>query len=201
MRLSAILQLARHSRGTVNDPSRAEAAAHPVSLHRELGPQIAEAILTRKAHGRFVVASAGSQPASRENLLTVATLREFGIDWSGHEPKGIDAVIGEPWDLIITVCDRAKESCPVFPSRPAFAHWGMPDPAAVVGSENARLQAFRDTVHYLSRRIDLLLALPVEKLERMALELRVRAIANQAPAEPGVIRADEHAHVPNATSR
>ena len=163
--------------------------------------QIAEAILTRKAHGRFVVESAGSQPASRVNPLTVATLREFGIEWSGHAPKGIDAVIGKPWDLIITVCDRAKEACPVFPSRPAFAHWGMPDPAAVAGSEDARLQAFRDTVHYLSRRIDLLLALPVEKLERMALELRVRAIADQTPTEPGVIQAGEHAHVPNATSR
>ena len=146
--------------------------------------QIAEAILTRKAHGRFVVASAGSQPASRVNPLTVSVLREFGIDWSGRTPKGIDAVIAEPWDLIITVCDRARESCPVFPSRPALAHWGMPDPAAVVGSEDARLLAFRDTVHHLSRRIDLLLALPVEKLERMALELRVRAIAAEAPVEP-----------------
>ena len=146
--------------------------------------QIAEAILTRKARGRFVVASAGSQPASRVNPLTVSVLREFGIDWSGHAPKGIDSVIAEPWDLIITVCDRARETCPVFPSRPALAHWGMPDPAAVAGSEDARLQAFRDTVHYLSRRIDLLLALPVEKLERMALELRVRAIAAEAPVEP-----------------
>ena len=146
--------------------------------------QIAEAILTRKARGRFVVASAGSEPAARVNPLTVSILNEFGIDWSGRTPKGIDAVIADPWDLIITVCDRAREACPVFPSRPAFAHWGMPDPAAVAGSEDARIQAFRDTVHYLSRRIDLLLALPIEKLERMALEMRVRAIAAEAPIEP-----------------
>ena len=85
-----------------------------------------------------------------------------------------------PWDLIITVCDQAREACPTFPGRPAFAHWGMPDPAAVVGSEDVRRQAFRDTVHYLSRRIDLLLALPVEKLQRLALEQRVRAIADQS---------------------
>ena len=162
--------------------------------------QIAEAILTRKAHRRFVVASAGSQPASRVNPLTVATLRDFGIDWTGHEPKGIDAVIGDPWDLIITVCDRAKESCPVFPSRPAFAHWGMPDPAAVVGSEDERIRAFRDTFHHLSRRIELLLALPVENLERLALELRVQAIASQAPVAPGAIGSDDHRYVPNATS-
>ena len=146
--------------------------------------QIAEAILTRKARDRFVVASAGSKPASRVNPLTVSVLREFGIDWAGHTPKAIDSVIDDPWDLVITVCDRAKETCPVFPSRPAFAHWGMPDPAEVVGIEDVRLQAFRDTVHYLSRRIDLLLALPVEKLERMALELRVRAIAAEAPVSP-----------------
>ena len=159
--------------------------------------QIAEAILTRKARGRFVVASAGSKPASRVNPLTVSVLREFGIDWAGHTPKGIDAVIDHPWDLIITVCDRAKETCPVFPSRPAFAHWGMPDPAEVAGNEDARLQAFRDTVHYLSRRIDLLLALPIEKLERMALELRVRAIAAEAPVEsvqPVAAAADPRSH-------
>ena len=146
--------------------------------------QIAEAILARKGRERFVVASAGSQPASRINPLTVSTLQEFGIDWSGRVPKGIDAVFSDSWDLIITVCDRAREACPTFPGSPAFAHWGLPDPAAVAGSESARLQAFRDTVNYLSRRIDLLLALPVEKLERLALELRVRAIAEESPVSP-----------------
>jgi arsenate reductase len=111
----------------------------------------------------------------------VDVLREFGIDWSDREPKGFDAVVEEHWDLIITVCDQAKEACPTFPGHPAFAHWGLPDPAAVVGSEEARHQAFRDTVHHLSRRIDLLLALPIEKLERLALEQHARAIANQVP--------------------
>ena len=162
--------------------------------------QIAEAILTRKVRGRFVVASAGSQPAPRVHPLTVAVLREFGIDWSRGAPKGIDAVVGKPWDLIITVCDRAKETCPVFPSRPALAHWGMPDPAAVAGSEEARVQAFRDTVHYLSRRIDLLLALPMEKLERMALELRVRAIAAEAPIETSPAAAADEVRLPDSTA-
>ena len=143
--------------------------------------QIGEAILTRKGRDRFAVASAGSQPAARVNPLTVDVLGEFGIDWSGREPKGIEAVVSREWDLIITVCDQAREACPTFPGRPAIAHWSMPDPAKVVGSDEVRRQAFRDTVHYLSRRIDLLLALPVEKLERLALEQRVRAIANEAP--------------------
>lgn len=151
--------------------------------------QIGEAILARKGRDRFVVATAGSQPAPRVNPLTVDVLGEFGIDWNGRAPKGIDAVMNQQWDLIITVCDQAREACPTFPGRPAFAHWGMPDPAAVAGSDDARRQAFRDTVHYLSRRIDLLLALPVEKLERLALEQRVRAIADQS-----VIPGPQHAH-------
>jgi arsenate reductase len=124
--------------------------------------QIGEALLSRKGRDRFVAASAGSQSAARVNPLTVDVLGEFGIDWNGRVPKGIDAVMAEPWDLIITVCDQAREVCPTFPGRPAFAHWGMPDSAAVAASDEARRQAFRDTVHYLSRRIDLLLALPVE---------------------------------------
>ena len=143
--------------------------------------QIGEAILTRKGAGRIEVGSAGSQPAPRVNPLTIEVLRDFGIDWSDRTPKGIDAVMDERWDLIITVCDQAREACPTFPGRPAFAHWGMPDPAAVVGSDEARRQAFRDTVQYLSRRIDLLLALPIEKLERLALEQQARMIANQSP--------------------
>jgi arsenate reductase (thioredoxin) len=142
--------------------------------------QIGEALLARKGRDRFVVASAGSQPAPRVNPLTVDILREYGIDWNGRMPKGIDAVMSQQWDLIITVCDQAREVCPTLPGRPAFAHWGMPDPAAAGGSVDARRQAFRDTVHYLSRHIDLLLALPVEKLERLALEQRVRAIADQS---------------------
>jgi protein-tyrosine-phosphatase len=82
--------------------------------------QIAEALLTRKPRGRFAAASAGSHPAARVNPLTVGILKELGIDWSARAPKGIDGVIGEPWDLIITVCDKAKEACadgaPVSPS-------------------------------------------------------------------------------------
>ena len=82
----------------------------------------------------------------------------------------------EPWDFVITVCDRAREACPVFPGQPIVAHWGMPDPAAVEGSEDARRAAFVDALTLISRRVDLLLALPVDKVERLPLEARVRAI-------------------------
>ena len=85
----------------------------------------------------------------------------------------------EPWDFVITVCDRAKESCPIFPGQPVLAHWGMPDPAEVQGDEPGRRTAFRDTLLVLSRRIDLFVALPLEKLERLAAEVQVRAIGGE----------------------
>ena len=141
--------------------------------------QIAEALLNRKGKGRFLAESAGSKPAPRVNPLAVQALREGGIDWAGHPPRGLDGLETEPWDFVITVCDRAKVSCPIFPGQPVLAHWGMPDPAEVEGDEARKLQAFRDTVATLGRRIDLLLALPVEKLERLVLEQRVRAIGSQ----------------------
>ena len=138
--------------------------------------QIAEALINHKSAGRMVAGSAGSQPAPRVNPYAVRVLGEAGIDWQGHGPQGIDAVFGQPWDIVITVCDRAKESCPVFPGQPVTAHWGMPDPAEAQGTEDDKLAAFRDTLHLLGRRIDLLLAIPREKLERYVLEQRVRAI-------------------------
>jgi len=79
------------------------------------------------------------------------------------------------------VCDNAKETCPVFPGQPMLAHWGMADPAAVVGDDAARRAAFRDAYTLLKRRIELMLALPLEKLERMALEAKLRAIGVEPP--------------------
>ena len=137
---------------------------------------MAEAIVNRKAQGRILAESAGSQPAARVSPLAVETLRDYGIDWQSHAPRPVDGLEREAWDFVITVCDRAKESCPIFPGQPMLAHWGMPDPAAVAGDEGARRAAFRDAFLVLNRRIDLLLALPLERLERLALEARVRAI-------------------------
>jgi protein-tyrosine-phosphatase len=141
--------------------------------------QIAEALLARKGAGRFEVASAGSKPALRVNPYAIEALAQAGIAWEDKVPKGLEGVERERWDFVITVCDRAKEACPIFPGTPVMAHWGMPDPAEVTGSEAEKRQAFRDTFVTLNRRIDLLLALPVEKLERLALEREVRAIADR----------------------
>jgi len=137
---------------------------------------MAEAVLNSKGAGRFHAESAGSHPAERVNPHAIETLREYGISWSGHAPRSIDGLEREPWDFVITVCDRAKESCPIFPGQPVLAHWGMPDPAEVEGDGAAKRAAFRGAFVLISRRIDLLLALPLEKLERLALEAQVRAI-------------------------
>jgi len=138
--------------------------------------QMAEAILNQKGRGRFRAESAGSRPAARVNPLAIETLRDYGIAWHGHAPRSVDGLEREPWDFVITVCDKAKESCPVFPGQPVLAHWGMPDPAGVDGDEPARRKAFKDAFLLLSRRLDLLTALPVERLDRLALEAKLKAI-------------------------
>src|SRR5438445_10362742 len=137
--------------------------------------QMAEALLNWKGKDRFEAYSAGSRPAAQVNPLAMATLREHGIPWAGHAPRGVDGLGREHWDFVVTVCDRAKEACPIFPGQPILAHWGMPDPAEVEGDRATKQAAFRDAFVLLSRRIDLLLALPPEKLEQLGRQARLRA--------------------------
>ena len=142
--------------------------------------QMAEALFNRKGAGRVVAESAGSRPAARVNPLAIEALRAAGIAWSGHQPRGLDGLEARPWDAVITVCDNAKESCPIFPGQPVMAHWGMPDPADVQGDDEAKRRAFRDALLALSRRIDLLLALQIESLQQAALAARMHHIGESA---------------------
>jgi protein-tyrosine-phosphatase len=148
--------------------------------------QIAEALLLHKTGEEFIVASAGTEPALQVRPEAVAALRDIGIDWSG-QPKGFDAVSAERWDIVITLCDRLRESCPTLPDRAVTAHWGVPDPTAKTDPMHRAL-AFRETVALLAWRLDLMLALPATSLERLALEERLRSIpaqdANRSPT-PG----------------
>jgi arsenate reductase len=139
--------------------------------------QIAEALMNTRARGRYAAESAGSRPAGRVNPLAIQALRDVGIAWHGHAPRGIDALAGEQFDFVITVCDSANESCPVFPGHPIHAHWGMEDPAEAEGSDAEKAQAFTAARVLLARRIDLMLALPVEKLQRLTLGRRLEEIA------------------------
>jgi N-acetylglutamate synthase-like GNAT family acetyltransferase/protein-tyrosine-phosphatase len=138
--------------------------------------QMAEALLNHKGKGRFHAESAGSRPSQRVNPYAIEILRRAGIAWAGRAPRGMDGLEHEPWDFVITVCDRAKEACPFFPGQPIVAHWGLDDPADAEGPDGIKLRAFNQAYVLLARRIDLLLALPIEKLQRLALESRVRAI-------------------------
>jgi protein-tyrosine-phosphatase len=142
--------------------------------------QIAEALLTRRGGDRFVVASAGANPAPEIRAEAVAALQQVGIDWTGHRPRDIGPIKNEPWDLVITLCDRTRESCPTFSSRPITAHWGIPDPAAV--ADRARLAtAFSDTLQLLTWRIDLMLSLGNDSFARLVYQERLRAIPQQDP--------------------
>ena len=119
--------------------------------------QIAEALLTTIGTGRFYVASAGTAPQG-VNPLTIRVLANHGIDWSRATSKGIKRFVDEPWDYVITVCDNAKQACPIFPGEGERLHWGLEDPAAVTGDEAARLAAFEKTYEELRDRVQLLVS-------------------------------------------
>src|SRR5687767_10673289 len=104
--------------------------------------QMAEGLLRDMAGDRFEVGSAGVAP-SHVRPEAIEAMHEVGIDISGHRSKSVDEFVDQEFDFIITVCDNAKESCPVFPGRATRIHWSFDDPAVVEGSEEDRLHAFR----------------------------------------------------------
>jgi arsenate reductase len=104
--------------------------------------QMAEGLLRHDAGDRFEVFSAGTRP-SRVRPEAIAVMRELGIDISGHRSKTVDEFIGQSFDYVLTVCDNARESCPIFPVKTATIHRNFEDPAARQGSEGERLAVFR----------------------------------------------------------
>jgi arsenate reductase (thioredoxin) len=126
--------------------------------HNSARSQMAEGILRHLAGDRFEVESAGTEP-SRIHPLAVRAMAARGIDLSGQTSKPMDRLAGKSFDYVITVCDRASESCPVFPGAPQRIHWSIPDPAAVEGDETARAAAFDAAGQELATRIRHLLAL------------------------------------------
>jgi len=104
--------------------------------------QMAEGLLRYDAGNRFEVSSAGTIP-TQVRAEAIAAMREVGIDISGHRSKAVDEFAGQSFDYVITVCDNAKETCPVFPATTRRIHWSIEDPAAAQGSEEERLGEFR----------------------------------------------------------
>ncbi len=104
--------------------------------------QMAEGLLRHDAGNAFEVFSAGTKP-TEVRPEAIAVMREAGIDISGHRSKSVDEFAGQDFDYVITVCDNAKQSCPIYPAKTKRIHWSIEDPAAVQGSEEERLAAFR----------------------------------------------------------
>ncbi len=126
---------------------------------------LGEYLLRAKGRGRFEVFSAGSHPTGRVNPLAVRTLREkYSLDASDARSKSWDEFKGVKFDFVITVCDNAKEACPVWPGQPMIAHWGSPDPAGAEGTEDEKYRCFVNVASQIARRVDLFCAFPDDKL-------------------------------------
>jgi arsenate reductase len=147
---------------------------------------MAEAMLNVLGEGRFKAWSAGSFPAGKVQPIAAELARAFGYaeplrSKSWDEFAGADA---PTMDFVITVCDDAAgEVCPVWPGQPVTAHWGVPDPAKAEGSEEDRRRAFQQAWMMLRQRVDLFLALPLDKLDRLSRQTQLRAIGDTAGHE------------------
>jgi arsenate reductase len=134
--------------------------------------------LIRKVGGlRFETYSAGAHPVGRVNPFTLRVLHEvYSLDASDARSKGVEEFEDVEFDFVITVCDKARETCPVWPGQPIIAHWGAPDPALATGTDEEILQQFKQVALLIQRRIDLLCALPFEKIDRLRLTELTRDI-------------------------
>lgn len=144
---------------------------------------LAEGLLNELGKGRFKAFSAGSHPKGVVHPLALKTLADHRIPTDGFRSKSWEefAEPGAPeMDFVFTVCDQAAgETCPIWPGQPTTAHWGMPDPAAVEGSEATRAGAFREAAVTVKRRLELLLSLPLERLDAMAIQREIRDIGER----------------------
>ena len=125
-----------------------------VCTHNSARSIMGEALLREKGGDAFDVHSAGTEP-SEVRPLTLRVLEEAGIPTAGLSSKSVQEFMGRKFDYIITVCDSARQNCPVFPGQGDRFHWGYPDPSAATGTEEERLEAFRRVFTAMSQRIDL----------------------------------------------
>jgi ArsR family transcriptional regulator, arsenate/arsenite/antimonite-responsive transcriptional repressor / arsenate reductase (thioredoxin) len=133
--------------------------------HNAARSQMAEGILRDFSRGTVDVCSAGTEPAG-VHPLAVQVLWEMDIDIKDQRSKHVDEVAGERFDVVVTLCDSARELCPVFPGDPERIHWSFPDPGAVLGTGEERLQAFKNTARELATRLRPFLALVERGVKR-----------------------------------
>lgn len=138
-----------------------------------------EYLLRRLGGERFEVFSAGSFPTGRVNPLAIQVLNDvYDIDASQARSKSVEEFRDVEFDFVVTVCDNARETCPVWPGHPIVAHWSSPDPAVVKGSEAERYRAFKEVAFQINRRLQLLTSLPFEKLDSVKLAAAIREIGS-----------------------
>jgi len=134
-----------------------------ICTHNSARSQMAEVYLNRLGVGRFEAQNAGTEPGTL-NSLAVQVMAEEGIDISGQRAKPLDAFLQEPFDYVITVCDDANETCPVFPNARHRLHWSFPDPSRVEGTREERLSVFRAIRDAIRARVEqFLAAIPSEE--------------------------------------
>lgn len=155
---------------------------------------MAEHILRMRGAGRFEVCSAGSHPTGTVNPLAVEVLNQHHIDTTGARSKSWDEFLGKRFDFVITVCDRAKESCPVWPGQPLIAHWGSPDPAEVVGDLEVRRRAFLNVFSQIAARISIFCAFTDAQLN----EWNVRDVGTRFPMPIASVPPQEGQHATNS---
>jgi arsenate reductase len=148
-----------------------------------------EAIFNQLGRGRFKAFSAGSHPKGEVDPYALATLKKAGILAEEFRSKSWDEFTGAgalPLDFVFTLCDdAAAEECPFWPGQPMTAHWGLPDPAAVEGTEVAKHLAFADTFRMLNNRISIFTALPLKSIDTFSLQRRLDEIGTAAPRREG----------------
>ena len=148
---------------------------------------LAEALMNQAAKGRCNAYSAGSHPTGVVNPHALQTLRDMGMPALGARSKSWDefATTDAPqMDFVFTVCDNAaKEVCPLWPGQPMTAHWGLPDPAAVEGSEAEQALAFADCFRMLYQRISIFVNLPFDKLSKLSLQKKLEEIGKTQGAD------------------
>jgi arsenate reductase len=141
---------------------------------------LGEVLFNKLGKGRFIAHSAGSKPVGRVNPYALELLQQQGQGTAGLRSKSWDefSTPGAPeFDFIFTVCDNAAgETCPIWPGKPATAHWGIPDPAHVEGGDEAKRAAFKKAYEQLARRIQLFMSLPIDKLDKLTLKEKLAEI-------------------------
>lgn len=144
---------------------------------------LAEGLMNDLGKGRFQAYSAGSHPNGTVNPLALETLKSFHIPTDSFRSKDWDEFAkpdAPQMDFVLTVCDKAAgEVCPVWPGQPMSAHWGVADPAAFEGTDDAKRQQFRDAAITLKRRIELMLSLPLARLDAMAIHREIKDIGTR----------------------